>query len=39
MLKILFGLWLKLFILAQTFAQKDSTDKQILDSLIKNDDF
>ena len=39
MLKILFCSMLLFFISAEAFAQKDSTDKQILDSLVKNDEF
>ncbi|MEO6838087.1 MAG: hypothetical protein ABI261_08795 [Ginsengibacter sp.] len=39
MLKILFCSVFVFFISSVAFAQKDSTDKQILDSLIKNDEF
>lgn len=39
MLKILFCSALVLLISAEALAQKDSTEKQILDSLIKNDEF
>ncbi|HUZ58069.1 MAG TPA: hypothetical protein VMU83_04750 [Hanamia sp.] len=39
MLKVLFFSVIVFFISAGAFAQKDSTDKQIMDSLIKNYDF
>lgn len=39
MLKILFCSLVTFFIFSNAFAQKDSTDKQIMDSLIKNDEF
>lgn len=39
MLKLLLCSLFAFFIFTSLFAQKDSTDKQIMDSLIKNDDF